>query len=61
MMKRFYLFLMGVLILLTSTNAQSLKGKVIDETNLPLACKCCFADLRLHFCGRYDNGLEWNL
>lgn len=36
-MKRFCLFLIGVLILLTSTNAQSLKGKVIDETNVPLA------------------------
>ena len=37
MRKSFYLFLIGVLILLTSTNAQSLRGKVIDETNAPLA------------------------
>lgn len=35
-MKRFYLFLMGILALATSAGAQNLRGKVIDETNAPL-------------------------
>ena len=37
MMKRICLLLIGVLALFASVHAQSLKGKVIDETNAPLA------------------------
>ena len=37
MMKRIFLLLIGVLALFASVHAQSLKGKVIDETNAPLA------------------------
>ena len=37
MMKRIYLFLMGMIALIASAQAQNLTGKVIDEKNTPLA------------------------
>ena len=37
MMKRFYLFLLGIMALIVTTQAQNLTGKVLDEKNMPLA------------------------
>ena len=37
MMKRIYLFLMGMMTLIASSQAQNLTGKVVDEKNTPLA------------------------
>ena len=37
MMKRFYLFLLGIMALIVTTQAQNLTGKVLDEKNTPLA------------------------
>ena len=37
MMKRFYLFLLGIMALTVTTQAQNLTGKVLDEKNSPLA------------------------
>ena len=37
MIKRIYLFLMGMMVLIASAQAQNLTGKVIDEKNMPLA------------------------
>ena len=37
MMKRIYLFLLGIMALTTTTQAQNLTGKVLDEKNTPLA------------------------
>ena len=37
MMKRFYLFLLGIMALTVTTQAQNLTGKVLDEKNTPLA------------------------
>ena len=37
MMKRFYLFLLGIMALIVTTQAQNLTGKVLDEKNSPLA------------------------
>ena len=36
-MKRIYLFLLGIMALTTTTQAQNLTGKVLDEKNSPLA------------------------
>ena len=36
-MKRFYLFLLGMMTLIVTTQAQNLTGKVLDEKNSPLA------------------------
>ena len=36
-MKRIYLFLMGMMTLIVSSQAQNLTGKVVDEKNIPLA------------------------
>ena len=36
MMKRFYLFLLGIMALIVTTQAQNLTGKVLDEKNTPL-------------------------
>ncbi|MBQ3191831.1 MAG: carboxypeptidase-like regulatory domain-containing protein, partial [Bacteroides sp] len=36
-MKRFYLFLLGIMALIVTTQAQNLTGKVLDEKNMPLA------------------------
>ena len=36
-MKIIYLFLMGMMTLIVSTQAQNLTGKVVDEKNTPLA------------------------
>ena len=44
MMKRIYLFLMGMMTLIASTQAQNLTGKVVDEKNTPLA----YANVILH-------------
>lgn len=37
MKKRIYLFVMGMMLLVASVNAQTLKGRLIDETDAPLA------------------------
>ena len=37
MMKRIYLFLLGIMALTVTTQAQNLTGKVLDEKNTPLA------------------------
>jgi hypothetical protein len=37
MMKRIYLFLLGIMTLTVTTQAQNLTGKVLDEKNMPLA------------------------
>ena len=37
MMKRIYLFLLGIMALIVTTQAQNLTGKVLDEKNSPLA------------------------
>ena len=37
MIKRIYLFLMGMMTLIASSQAQNLTGKVVDEKNTPLA------------------------
>ena len=37
MMKRIYLFLLGIMALTVTTQAQNLTGKVLDEKNMPLA------------------------
>ena len=35
MMKRFYLFLLGMMALIVTAQAQNLTGKVLDEKNSP--------------------------